>query len=275
MRFSKVLVAAFLLISISFSLAQAKECRLMRYPDIHKDKIVFTYGGDLWMVSSQGGVARKLTSHPGEEVFPKFSPDGKYIGFTGEYEGGTHVYVMPSEGGEPRQLTFHPDIFDVPERMGYNDQMIEWYPDGKKILLRSRRESHRATGSKLFSVEVEGGLPQVDLAAETGGDLETHHGDGGNGHVDKDTDQPGGQKQGTGEEETQKKDQTGPLVGGTDKGLVLAVVYGMDTARKDRHDQTLSMIFQPKSPWGRNIKTINMIKKGKASDITPLVYSSM
>ncbi|MGB2698323.1 MAG: hypothetical protein WBD28_10760, partial [Candidatus Zixiibacteriota bacterium] len=168
MRFSKILLAAFLLIIISFSLAQAKECRLMRYPDIHKGKIVFAYAGDLWLISSEGGVARKLTSHPGEEVFPRFSPDGKYVAFTGEYEGGTHVYVMPAEGGEPRQLTFHPDIFDVPERMGYNDQMIEWYPDGKKILFRSRRESHRASGSKLFSVDVEGGLPEVLQIPESG-----------------------------------------------------------------------------------------------------------
>ena len=168
MRFTKVLLAVFVAILIASSLVQAKECRLMRYPDIHKDKIAFTYGGDLWVVSSQGGVARKLTSHPGEEVFPKFSPDGKYIAFTGEYEGGTHVYVMPAEGGEPRQITFHPDIFDVPERMGYNDQIIEWYPDGKKLLFRSRRESHRASGSKLFGIDADGGFPEVLKIPESG-----------------------------------------------------------------------------------------------------------
>jgi tricorn protease len=161
-------MALFVLVLISSSLVQSKECRLMRYPDIHKDKIVFTYGGDLWLVASEGGVARKLTSHPGEEVFPKLSPDGEYIAFTGEYEGSTHIYVMPAEGGEPRQITFHPDIFDVPERVGYNDQIIDWYPDGRKLLFRSRMESHQASGSKLFSVDADGGFPEVLQLPESG-----------------------------------------------------------------------------------------------------------
>ncbi|HXZ79253.1 MAG TPA: hypothetical protein VEG30_04930, partial [Terriglobales bacterium] len=86
---------------------QAREGRLMRFPDIHGDRIVFVYGGDLWLASSQGGVAHRVTTAPGRELFPKFSPDGKWIAFTGQYDGNFNVYVMPAEGGQPKQLTFY------------------------------------------------------------------------------------------------------------------------------------------------------------------------
>ena len=66
---------------------QMPEGRLMRFPDIYRDKIAFMYGGDLWLASSNGGVARQITSHPGRELFPKFSPDGKWIAFTAQYDG--------------------------------------------------------------------------------------------------------------------------------------------------------------------------------------------
>src|SRR5215470_4338058 len=90
----------------------AGNTRLLRYPDIHGDRVVFTYGGDLWQASRSGGLARRLTSHPGEELFAKFSPDGRWIAFTGEYDGNLDVYVMPVDGGEPRRLTYHlaPDV---------------------------------------------------------------------------------------------------------------------------------------------------------------------
>ena len=100
----------------------------MRFADIYKDKIVFSYAGDLWLVSSSGGVARRITTDPGLELFPKFSPDGKWIAFTGQYDGNFNVYVMPADGGEPKQLTFEPDPAPVPERMGPNNQVITWLP---------------------------------------------------------------------------------------------------------------------------------------------------
>ncbi|MDI9381328.1 MAG: hypothetical protein QM845_10690, partial [Verrucomicrobiota bacterium] len=84
----------------------AEEARLLRFPAIHGDTVVFGYAGDLYSVPVQGGVARRLTSDPqGYEMFPRFSPDGKWIAFTGHYDGNTEVYVMPSEGGVPRRLT--------------------------------------------------------------------------------------------------------------------------------------------------------------------------
>lgn len=135
--------------------------RLMRFPDIHQDQVVFSYGGDLWLVSSSGGVARRITTHPGLELFPKFSPDGKWIAFTGQYDGNFNVYVIPSEGGIPRQLTFVPDVASVPERMGPNNQVIAWHPDSKRIVFLSRRTTFNTWFGQLFSVPLDGGLPEA------------------------------------------------------------------------------------------------------------------
>src|SRR6516162_5415584 len=70
--------------------------RLLRFPDISGNSIVFTYAGDLWSVSRSGGIARRLTSNPGSEDFPKYSPDGRWIAFTGDYDGNRDVYVIPA-----------------------------------------------------------------------------------------------------------------------------------------------------------------------------------
>ena len=88
----------------------------LRFPDIHEDKIVFMHGGDLWLTTSEGGIARRLTSHPGPEAFPRFSPDGKFIAFAGYYDGNLDVYVIPSEGGEPQRKTWHPAPDRAPAR---------------------------------------------------------------------------------------------------------------------------------------------------------------
>jgi tricorn protease len=135
------------------------EGRLMRFPDVYKDQVVFSYAGDLWLVSTPGGVARRVTTHPGLELFPKFSPDGKWIAFTGQYDGNFNVYVMPAEGGDPRQLTFEPDVETMSERMGPNNMVINWFPDSKRILYLSRRDTFNTWFGRLFSVGLDGGLP--------------------------------------------------------------------------------------------------------------------
>jgi tricorn protease len=136
------------------------EGRLLRFPDIAKDKIVFSYGGDLWLVPAAGGTARRITTSPGLELFPKFSPDGKWIAFTGQYDGNFNVYVIPSEGGQPRQLTFYPDIGSIPERMGPNNEVLAWTPDSKRIVFLSRRDTFNGWFGRQFTVSVDGGLPE-------------------------------------------------------------------------------------------------------------------
>ncbi len=127
------------------------ETRLLRQPDISKDAVVFVYAEDLWIAPRTGGEARRLTSHPGDEVYPKFSPDGKWIAFTGEYDGNADVYIIPSEGGEPRRLTYHPA----------NDMVLGWTPDSKKVLFRSNRASAPAATTRLFLVSIDGGLEEM------------------------------------------------------------------------------------------------------------------
>jgi tricorn protease len=118
---------------------------------------VFTYAGDLWTVSAQGGTAARLTSHPGMELFAKFSPDGRQLAFTGQYGGDEQVYVMPSEGGAPRQLTFYPTPGPLPDRWGYDNQVYGWTPDGTAVLFRSTRDSHSHIDCKLYTVPARGG----------------------------------------------------------------------------------------------------------------------
>ena len=104
------------------------EARLLRFPATYADQIVFTYAGDLYTVSTAGGTARKLTNHDGFEMFARFSPDGKNLAFTGQYDGNTEVFLMPSEGGEPQRLTFTATLSrdDVSDRMGPNNIVLTW-----------------------------------------------------------------------------------------------------------------------------------------------------
>ncbi len=131
----------------------AKEGRLLRQPDIYRNKVAFVYAGDIWMAPLKGGIARKLTSFDGLELFPKFSPDGKWIAFSGEYSGTREIYVMPAEGGVPRQLTFYPDVGQMPPRGGWDNIPIDWTPDGKKILFRSNRTPYGRRVSRYFLID--------------------------------------------------------------------------------------------------------------------------
>jgi tricorn protease len=124
--------------------------KLLRFADVSKDRVVFSYAGDLWIAPRQGGDARRLTSAPGDELYAKFSPDGKWVAFTGEYDGNPDVYVISAEGGQPKRLTFHPS----------NDIVLGWTPDGKNILFRSNRFSEPlGRSTKLFLVSPQGGNP--------------------------------------------------------------------------------------------------------------------
>jgi tricorn protease len=151
----------FLCILLMFSIAAAQESRLLRFPTAYGDKIVFTYGGDLYSVPSNGGVARKLTNDIGMEMFARFSPDGKNIAFTGQYDGNTEVYVIPAEGGIPKRLTYTAtlDRDDVSDRMGPNNIVMSW-KDAKTIVYRSRRIEFNDWKGQLFYATLDGGIPE-------------------------------------------------------------------------------------------------------------------
>ena len=144
----KLIISA-LLFWAAICLAQSNPPLLLRKPSISKTQIVFTYGGGLWIADRNGGDARRLTAGAGHETDPVFSPDGSLIAFTGEYDGNKDVYVIPAAGGEPKRLTYHPGA----------DYVVGWTPDGKRILFNSARSSYYHLTDKLFTVPLEGGLP--------------------------------------------------------------------------------------------------------------------
>ena len=154
------LIFSFLLVPVVLSIAQ-QDARLVRFPAIHGDQIVFTYAGDLYTVSNSGGLARKLTSDVGFEMFARFSPDGKWIAFTGQYDGNTEVYVIPASGGVPRRVTYTATLGrdDVSDRMGPNNIVMGW-KDDKTILFRSRMIEPNSFKGQLFLVSIDGGLPE-------------------------------------------------------------------------------------------------------------------
>jgi len=138
------------------------QTKLLRFPDIGGDRIAFCYAGDIWTVGAKGGTATRLTAHPGLELFPKFSPDAKWIAFTGQYEGDEQVYVIPAEGGQPRQLTYYPARGPFAPRHGYDNQVMGWTPDGSAVLFRSMRDADGVkVETQLFTVPVKGGLPKA------------------------------------------------------------------------------------------------------------------
>ena len=147
-----------------------EEARLLRFPHIQGNKIVFSYAGDLYTVDATGGTARKLTSDIGYEMFPRFSPDGKYIAFTGQYDGNTEVFVMPAEGGQPKRLTYTATLGrdDLGDRMGPNNIVIGWTPDSKNILFRSRQYTFNDFTGQLFTIPVEGG-EATEIPLKNGG----------------------------------------------------------------------------------------------------------
>ncbi len=136
------------LILIFFSVAAfaQEQGRFMIDPDIHGDKIVFTYEGDLWLVSSSGGIATRLTTFPGIEYRAGFSPDGKWIAFTASYDGAQSIYVMPSVGGVPTRITYNPG----------GAETVTWTPDSKRVVFRSYWENFIMRDPNLYFTDKDG-----------------------------------------------------------------------------------------------------------------------
>jgi len=144
-------VSAALVAATAVSASAQIDARLMRYPDVSATQIAFTYANDLWIVPKTGGVAHRLSTPRGEEAFARFSPDGRQLAFTGNYDGNPDVYVVPVAGGVPTRVTHHPMA----------DRIVDWAPDGKSLLFASGMESGKDRFNKLFLVPKEGGLPKA------------------------------------------------------------------------------------------------------------------
>ena len=144
--------ACLLLLSAAFvtrPIANGQSTRLLRMPTVSATQIAFAYANNIWVVDRAGGAARRLTSFQGQTTNPHFSPDGKWIAFSGEYAGNVDVYVVPAEGGEPKRLTWHPGA----------DTVQGWMPDGKSIVFASPRATAAPTGAPRFwSVPADGGI---------------------------------------------------------------------------------------------------------------------
>ncbi len=167
-----LIVLAACAVALGLAAPAAAQTKLLRFPDIHGERVVFSYGGDLWLASTAGGLAMRLTAHPGLELFPRFSPDGSRIAFTGQYDGDEQVYVIPASGGVPRQLTYYPARGPLAPRWGYDNQVYDWSPDGQAVLFRSLRYSTDLSDSRLFLASADGGLPVPLPMPESGaGDL--------------------------------------------------------------------------------------------------------
>ena len=146
------------------------EARLLRFPAVGGGKIVFCYAGNLYSVGIDGGRAVKLTSDVGYECFPKISPDGKTVAFTAQYDGNTEVYTIPITGGEPKRITYSALVGrdQVGERMGPNNIVMGWTPDGKQIVYRSKQWCFSGLRAQLCKVDAEGGLPEFIPTTEGG-----------------------------------------------------------------------------------------------------------
>ncbi|MEO1201115.1 MAG: protease, partial [Pseudomonadota bacterium] len=146
----------------------AEPTRLLRYPDIHRDRVAFVYAGDIYVASTRGGTATRLTSHAGAELYPKFSPDGSRIAFSAEYNGTRQVFVMPATGGVPTQLTWYNDVGRMPPRGGTDYRVLDWTPNGKDILVRANRLPWGVRMGRFHLVPADGG-DERPLAIPEGG----------------------------------------------------------------------------------------------------------
>jgi Uncharacterized protein related to the periplasmic component of the Tol biopolymer transport system len=165
-----LLIFSMLLAFGALSLQAQNEAKMLRFPAIHGNQVVFSYAGDLYTVDINGGEARQLTNDPdGFEIFARFSPDGKNIAFTGQYDGNTEVYVMPAQGGEPKRVTYTStlDRDDLSDRMGPNNIVMTW-KDNENIVYRSRRITWDDFVGQLFVANINGGLGE-QLPFEEGG----------------------------------------------------------------------------------------------------------
>ena len=137
--------------------AGADPIKFARYPHICNGKIAFSYHGDIWVANEDGSNPYRLTAHVAMDLFPRFSPDGRWIAFTSNRMGNNDIFVVPTAGGVPRQVTFHTT----------GDMMLYWTPDGQRLLFSTSRGAN-GWGTPLHTVSAEGDLPvpmEMDMGA--------------------------------------------------------------------------------------------------------------
>lgn len=126
--------------------ASAREAKLTRYPSYHQGRIAFSYMGDIWIADEDGANVQRLTVHAARDIYPRFSPDGKWIAFSSDRNGNLDVYIIPSHGGEAKQLTYH----------SADDNVLGWTPDSRSVLFSSQRGEDFMP--RLYIVSIDGGM---------------------------------------------------------------------------------------------------------------------
>jgi tricorn protease len=153
----KIYLSAIAFLFVASSVAAAKEARLVRYPHYNQGRVAFGYLGDIWTADETGQNVQRLTVHRARDVYPRFSPDGKWIAFSSDRNGNLDVFIMPSGGGTVKHLTSH----------SADDSVLNWTPDGRSILFSSNRGDDFA--ARLYTVGVDGGMPAnagVDMGVQ-------------------------------------------------------------------------------------------------------------
>lgn len=168
LKYGAVLAA---LSSFSATAYETEDTRLLRYADIHKDKVTFVYAGDIYIADHKSGKSQRLTDHIGFEAFPKFSPDGKKIAFSAEYNGSRQVYVMNTDGSGLKQLTYYNDVGPMPPRGGIDYRILGWTPDGEHIVFRANRLPWGERMGRPYKVSVNGGNEKPLAVPESGGGM--------------------------------------------------------------------------------------------------------
>ncbi len=157
---------------LAFTSSAIADTKLLRYPDVSASQVAFVYAGDIYVAERTGGQARRLTSHVGLELFPKFSPDGKTLAFSAEYSGTRQVFSMPADGSkEPTQLTWYNDIGPMPPRGGYDYRVLDWTPDGNHIVVRMNRLGFDERAGRPYLLPADGGDEIPMAIPETGGGM--------------------------------------------------------------------------------------------------------
>src|SRR5512140_2749279 len=139
-----------LLVALLLSCSALAQVKLLRHPTYHNGKVAFSYLGDIWIANDDGSNVQRLTVHKARDIYPRFSPDGKWIAFSSNRYGNYDVFIIPVAGGEARQLTFHSG----------NDTVVGWSPDSRKVLFQTSRGRVYPGIPSLYEVSIQGGLEQ-------------------------------------------------------------------------------------------------------------------